>query len=105
MARMLASARDTSDPVLSIALADRVSLQHPEQAASALERVVERSSFAQLALIRLRLRRGQRDQAREAALRPTAEARLVCAECRYDLQESPFRCDQCQRWDTAVRDV
>ncbi len=105
MARMLASSRDTTDPALAIALAHRVALQHPEQAASALEQVVATSSFAQLALIRLRLRRGQRDQAREAALRATASARLVCGRCRDDLRETPFRCERCQRWDTGVREA
>lgn len=102
MARMLASARDTSDPALAIALSERVALQHPEQAASALEQVVATSSFAQLALIRLRLRRGQRDQAREAALGVMAKARLVCGRCRDDLRATPFRCERCQRWDTGV---
>ena len=70
---------------LAIALAERVALRHPEQAAASLEQVSTTSSFAQLALIRLRLRRGQRDQAREAALRAMAEARLVCGLCRCNV--------------------
>ncbi len=105
MARMLASSRDTTDPSLAIALAERVALRHPEQAAASLEQVSATSSFAQLALIRLRLRRGQRDQAREAALRAVAEARLVCGRCRDDLAKTPFRCERCQLWDTGVREA
>ncbi len=105
MARMLASSRDTSNAALAIALAERVALRHPEQAAASLEQVSTTSSFAQLALIRLRLRRGQRDQAREAALRAMAEARLVCGLCRDDLTDTPFRCERCQLWDTGVREA
>ena len=76
---LLSSLRIAREAELVIALAERVARQHSEQAASALERVSDRSPSAQLALVRLRLSRGQREAAREAAMRSTKHSALSCS--------------------------
>jgi lipopolysaccharide biosynthesis regulator YciM len=100
--RMLSSLRITQDPILVVELAQRVARQHPEQAAAALERVASRSTAAQLALVRQRLARGQRDQAREAAMTAPATIGLLCRECGAAMPRFAFRCNGCGRWDTAT---
>lgn len=99
--RMLTTLRSTQRPALLVALAERVSRQHPDQAASALERVAERSSAALLALVRLRLSRGQRDQARDAAMRELQPPALLCDRCGVGMSRFRFRCDHCGSWDSA----
>ena len=101
MERMLSSLRMASEPMLAVALSERVARQHPEQAASALERVAERSSMAQLALVRLRLARGQREAAREAAMRVTTRAAYLCRACGTSMDRFSFRCGSCGTWDAA----
>ena len=100
--RMLSSLRITQHPILIVELAQRVARQHPEQAATALERVASRSTAAQLALVRQRLGRGQRDQAREAAMAPPANPGLLCRECGSGLGKFSFRCNACGSWDSAT---
>jgi lipopolysaccharide biosynthesis regulator YciM len=101
MERMLSSLRMAREPQLVVALAEKVARQHAEQAASALERVAERSPSAQLALVRLRLARGQRELAREAAMRPPRNAGLLCGRCGTPMDRFAFRCGSCGAWDSA----
>jgi lipopolysaccharide biosynthesis regulator YciM len=102
MERMLSSLRMAREPQLVVALAEKVARQHSEQAASALERVAERSPSAQLALVRLRLARGQRELAREAAMRPPKSAGLLCNKCSGQMERFSFRCPHCGAWDSAA---
>lgn len=99
--RMLASLRSSQSSPLIVALAELVSRQHSDQAAAALERVAERSPAAQLALVRLRLARGQRDLAREAAMRDHEPPALLCDHCGVKMPRFRFRCDNCGAWDSA----
>jgi lipopolysaccharide biosynthesis regulator YciM len=100
--RMLSTLRATEDPTLAVGLADRVARRNPEQAASALLRVAPRSSDAQLALVRLRLARGQRDAARDAAVEVPAARSLACDACGAALARFTFRCPRCGAWDRVV---
>lgn len=100
--RMLSSLRIAREPHLVVALAEKVARQHPDQAAAALERVAERSPLALLALVRLRLARGQRDQAREAVVRTPASAGLLCDRCGTSMERFAFRCGNCGAWDSAT---
>lgn len=99
--RMLATLRITASPDLVVALADRVARQHPDQAAAALERVAERSPAARLELVRLRLARGQREAAREAALGSAKLPAFLCRKCGTKMPRFRFRCDHCGAWDSA----
>lgn len=99
--RMLASLRTTRSPQLVVAVAPLVARQHPEQAAAALERVAEASTAARLQLVRLRLLRGQRDAAREAAMGEPAAPRLMCRRCGVKMERFRFRCGACGAWDSA----
>ncbi|MCH9681845.1 MAG: hypothetical protein K0V04_10460 [Deltaproteobacteria bacterium] len=99
--RMLASLRTAKAPPLVVAIAPLVARQHPEQAAAALERVAERSTAARLQLVRLRLLRGQRDAAREAAMGEPAAPRLTCRRCGRKMERFRFRCTACGGWDSA----
>lgn len=99
--RMLASLRIARAPELVVALAPLVARQHPEQAAAALERVAEESTAARLQLVRLRLGRGQRDAAREAAMGEPALPRLSCRRCGVKMGAFRFRCHACGAWDSA----
>lgn len=99
--RMLASLRSTRAPELVVAVAPLVARQHPEQAAAALERVADQSTAARLQLVRLRLLRGQRDAAREAAMGDPAAPRLSCRRCGVKMQAFRFRCHACGAWDSA----
>ncbi len=99
--RMLASLRTTRAPELVVAVAPLVARQHPEQAAAALERVAEDSTAARLQLVRLRLLRGQRDAAREAAMGEPAVPRLSCRRCGVKMGAFRFRCHSCGAWDSA----
>jgi len=100
--RMLASLRVISDPSLVLALASKVARQHPDQAATALERIGEVSPEAVLALVRLRLGRGQRDLAREAAMQELRVSPVLCHACATPMPRFQFRCHACGSWDTAV---
>lgn len=100
--RMQASLRTAETANLVAALAERVSRLQPEQAAAALERVAGRSPAAALSLIRLRLARGQRDLAREAAMKEIPPPMLVCRQCAAAMPRFTFRCDACGAWDSAV---
>ncbi len=100
--RMLASLRMAKDPQLVLALASRVARQHPDQAAAALERVGEVAPEAVLALVRLRLGRGQRDLAREAAMHELRPSPVFCHACATPMPRFQFRCHSCGSWDTAV---
>lgn len=104
MERMLASLRIAQDAALVVALAERVARQHPDQAAAALARVSASSTSAQLALVRLRLARGQRDKAREAAMLEPAAPRILCGKCGTVHAQFRFRCDSCGAWDAARMD-
>ncbi|MCA9648719.1 MAG: hypothetical protein KC501_02355 [Myxococcales bacterium] len=99
--RMLASLRTARSPELIVAVAPLVARQHPEQAAAALERVAEVSTAARLQLVRLRLLRGQRDAAREAAMGEPAAPRLSCRRCGVKMERFRFRCQACGAWDSA----
>lgn len=99
--RMLVTLRSTQFPLLVVALGDRVARQHPDQAAAALERVCERSAAARLELVRLRLARGQRDQAREAAMGRIEDPALLCRRCGAKMPGFRFRCNECGAWDSA----
>lgn len=99
--RMLATLRSGQSPPLIVALAELVARQHSDQAAAALERVAERSAAAQLALVRLRLARGQRDLARDAAMRDHEPPALLCDHCGVKMARFRFRCDTCGAWDSA----
>jgi len=99
---MLASLRASEDPWLTVALADKVARRHPDQAADALDRVAARSATAQLALVRLRLSRGQRELASEEAMRPLAAPGVACGRCGLAHATYLFRCPRCGAWDTAV---
>lgn len=99
--RMLASLRVTQAPMLVVALAERVARQHPDQAGTALERVAERSAAARLELVRVRLSRGHREQAREAALGSLRAPRFLCRRCGVKMERFRFRCDSCAAWDSA----
>ena len=101
MERMLATARIAQEPELIVALAERVARQHPDQAAAALDRVGSRSPSAQLALVRLRLARGQRDRAREAAMEKPAVPTVACGNCGTAMPRFSFRCRNCGAWDSA----
>ena len=100
--RMLTTLRTVQSPPLVVALADRVARQHPDQAAAALERAAEHSAAASLALVRLRLARGQRDLAREAAMRELPATTLRCGRCGVGMPRFRFRCDSCGGWDVAT---
>ncbi len=100
--RMLATLRVVHEPALAVALADRVARQHPDQAAGALERVSDRSTAAQLALVRLHLARGRREQARQAAMQSPARAELLCRQCGAHMPRFVFRCTSCGAWDSAT---
>lgn len=100
--RMQASLRTADAPGLVVALAERVARLHPEQAAAALERVSGRSPAAALSLIRLRLARGQRDLAREAAMKELSPSTLVCRHCAAAMPSFRFRCGACGAWDSAA---
>jgi lipopolysaccharide biosynthesis regulator YciM len=100
--RMQASLRTAEAANLVVALAERVSRLHPEQAAAALERVSGRSPAAALSLIRLRLARGQRDLAREAAMKDSPPPTLVCRQCAAAMPRFAFRCAGCGAWDSAI---
>ena len=100
--RMLASVRTAKEPALVVALAERVARQHPDQAAAALERVAATSASAILALVRLRLGRGQREQAREAAMIEVGAAPVVCRRCAAEMRRFAFRCASCGAWDSAA---
>ncbi len=102
--RMLSTLRITQHPVLVVELGQRVARQHPDQAAVALERVGSRSTAAQLALVRQRLARGQRDLAREAAMAPPAVTGLLCRECGRAMGKFAFRCNACGCWDSATHE-
>jgi lipopolysaccharide biosynthesis regulator YciM len=99
--RMLASLRATASPLLVVALSERAARQHPDQAAAALERVCDRSAAARLELVRLRLARGQRDQAREAAMGAIEAPALLCRKCGAKMPGFRFRCNECGAWDSA----
>lgn len=99
--RMLATLRIAQHAGLIVELAERVARQHPDQAAAALERVQARSTAAQLALVRQRLARGQRDAARETAMAPPSRPGLTCRECARALSRFGFRCPDCGAWDSA----
>ncbi|MEZ4453424.1 MAG: hypothetical protein R3B09_28430 [Nannocystaceae bacterium] len=100
--RMLASLRTATEPSLVVALAERVARQHPEQAAGALARVGPASATAIMALVRLRLARGQREQAREAAMMEVAAPAVICRRCAGEMKRFGFRCNTCGAWDSAV---
>jgi lipopolysaccharide biosynthesis regulator YciM len=102
--RMLSTLRMTQHPILIVELAQRVSRQHPDQGATALQRVMGRSTAAQLSLVRQRLSRGQRDQAREAAMAPSSIPGLLCRECGTSLGKFSFRCNVCGSWDSATNE-
>jgi len=99
--RMLASLRTTRAPELVVAVAPLVARQHPEQAAAALERVAEINTAARLQLVRLRLLRGQRDAAREAAMGEPSRPRLSCRRCGVKMERFRYRCQACGAWDSA----
>jgi lipopolysaccharide biosynthesis regulator YciM len=99
--RMLTTLRSSQSPELIVALAELVARQHSDQAAAALERVAQRSAAAQLALVRLRLARGQRDLARDAAMRDHEPPALLCDHCGMKMPRFRFRCDACGAWDSA----
>ncbi len=101
MERMLASLRVTQSPLLVVALAERVARQHPDQAGTALDRVAQRSAAARLELVRVRLSRGHREQARDAALGPLCEPSFLCRRCGTKMARFRFRCDSCSVWDCA----
>jgi len=98
--RMLATLRATTSTDLVVALAEFVARQHPDQAAAALERVARGSAAATLALVRQRLARGQRDLAREAAMRDVDAPAVVCGRCGAAAPGFEFRCDHCGAWDS-----
>lgn len=100
--RMLTTLRTVQSPALIVALADRVARQHSDQAAAALERAAEHSAEATLALVRLRLSRGQRDLAREAAMGELPPHNLLCDRCGVAMPRFRFRCDSCGGWDIAT---
>lgn len=102
MERMLSSLRIARESQLVVALAERVARQHPDQAAAGLERVADRSPAAQLSLVRLRLARGQREQAREAAMRSPVGTGLLCSRCGTRMERFAFRCTSCGAWDSAA---
>ncbi len=101
MERMLATLRSAQAPDLVIALAERVSRQHPDQGAAALDRVGDQSATAQLALVRQRLSRGQRDAARQAAMRKPSASKIACGACGVVMERFEFRCRACGAWDSA----
>ncbi|EDM78745.1 hypothetical protein PPSIR1_12208 [Plesiocystis pacifica SIR-1] len=102
MERMLSSLRIAREPLLVVALAEKVARQHPDQAAAALDRVAERSPAAQLSLVRLRLSRGQRELARESAMRQAQPSSLLCRRCGTKMERFTFRCGNCGAWDSAI---
>jgi len=101
MERMLSSLRVTQDPDLVVPLAQHVARQHPDQAVAALERIGDRSAAGRLAQVRLHLARGQRTEARDAAMRPPATTGVLCRKCGTTMDTFAFRCDHCGGWDTA----
>ncbi|MEZ4381726.1 MAG: hypothetical protein R3A79_10270 [Nannocystaceae bacterium] len=100
--RMLASMRTAKEASLVVALAEKVARKHPDQAAHALERVGGTSATAVLSLIRLRLIRGLRDQAREAAMTDLGPPAVICRRCAAAMPRFSFRCNDCGVWDCAV---
>ncbi|MBK8717999.1 MAG: hypothetical protein IPN32_25195 [Deltaproteobacteria bacterium] len=98
--RMLATLRATASTELVCALAEYVARQHPEHAAAALERVAASSAAATLALVRQRLARGQRDAARDDAMRDVDAPALVCGRCGAHAPRFRYRCDHCGAWDS-----
>lgn len=100
--RMLASLRVATDPDLVVALAERVARRHPDQAADALARVGRRSALAQLALVRLHLSRGHREEARKVAMTPVDPPAISCRNCGRRMERFRFRCEHCGAWDSAV---
>lgn len=100
--RMQASLRTARTTNLIVALAERVSRRDPEEAAEALGRASTRSPAAALSLIRLRLARGQRDLAREAAMKDITPPTLVCRQCAAPMVRFGFRCSLCGAWDAAA---
>ena len=57
---------------------------------------------AVLSLIRLRLIRGLRDQAREAAMTDLGPPAVICRRCAAAMPRFSFRCNDCGVWDSAV---
>jgi lipopolysaccharide biosynthesis regulator YciM len=100
--RMLTSLRASQSVVLVVVLAQHVARQHPDQAAAALERLADTNANAALALVRLRLSRGQRDLARDAAMRESGPPGLLCSRCGTKMPRFRFRCDHCGAWDSAT---
>ncbi|HWB75278.1 MAG TPA: hypothetical protein VG755_09985 [Nannocystaceae bacterium] len=98
--RMLASLRSTQSVELVTALAEYVARQHHDQAAAALERVAKQSAAAALLLVRLRLSRGQRESARDAAVIELDPPGLICGRCGAHAPRFRFRCDHCGAWDS-----
>ena len=98
--RMLASLRSATNVELVTALVEYVARQHHDQATAALERVAKQSAAAALALVRLRLARGQRDGARDAAVIELEPPAFICGRCGAHWPRFRFRCDQCGAWDS-----
>ncbi len=98
--RMLGTLRSAQSVELVVALAEYVARQHHDQAAAALERVAKQSAAAALALVRLRLARGQREGARDAAVIELEPVGLVCGRCGAHAPRFRFRCDHCGAWDS-----
>ena len=67
-----------------------------------MTRVGSTSATAVLALIRQRLARGLRDQAREAAMMDLGPPLVVCRRCAAAMARFSFRCNECGAWDSAV---
>lgn len=100
--RMLSSLRVTTEPDLAVALADHVARQHPDQATAALERLAERSATARLSQVRMHLARGQRNEARAAAMQVPQGNGLLCRRCGTSMNGFRFRCNNCGAWDQAT---
>ncbi len=98
--RMLVTLRGATHPELVTSLAEFVARAHPDQAAAALDRVAEHSPTAALALVRLRLARGHREAARDAAMREVPASSFVCGRCGHHAPRFRFRCDHCGAWDS-----
>src|SRR5690606_20747495 len=93
--RMQASLRTARATSLVVAVAERVSRRDQGQAEAALEMAATRSAAAALSLLRLRLARGQRDLAREAAMKDIMPPMLVCRQCAAPMVRFGFRCSGC----------
>ena len=100
--RMLSTLRSTHDADLAVALSERVARQHPDQAVSALQRLADLSAAARLGQVRLHLARGQRDEARAAAMEVPKPAGLLCRRCGTAMGGFSFRCSNCGVWDSAT---